>query len=364
MVLKSVKKLADKVSGYLGNCFGTVIGIDLGTCNTLISVRGKGIVLNEPSMVAVLRGTNNILDNGNAIGSVAHEMLGKTPESISAIKPLANGVISDFEAATAMLGHFMKKVNFKNVLGLGGPRVVIAVPSGISQVERRAVIETAERAGASKVYLVDESMAAGIGSDLPVANPTASMVVDIGGGTTEVAIISLAGIASWRSVRVAGNAMDEAIINYLKKTYNLLVGEARAEKVKIEIGSALPLPEELTVEVAGRDTISGMPKKITIKSQEIRKVLQEPIAAIIKAVMETLEETKPELAADLIDNGIHICGGGSLLRGMDEVLANATGLIVKRVDDPLKSVVRGTEKYIENIEMWQDTMESLEYERV
>ena len=364
MLLKRAKKLIGKVSEYFGNWFGMVIGIDLGTCNTLISVRGKGIVLNEPSMVAVMRGTNNILDNGNAIGSVAREMLGKTPESINAIKPLANGVISNFEAATAMLGYFMKKVHIKNVLGIGGPRVVIAVPSGITHVERRAVIETAERAGASKVYLVDESMAAGIGSDLPIANPTASMIVDIGGGTTEVAVISLADIASFRSIRIAGNAMDETIINYLKKTYNLLVGEARAEKVKIEIGSALPLRKELTMEVAGRDATGGMPKKIVIRSEEIRKALQESVTAIIKAVIETLGETKPELAADLIDNGIHICGGGSLLRGMDEVLANATGLTVKRVEEPLNSVARGTEKYIENIEMWQDMMESPEYERV
>ena len=361
-MFKNVKKLSDIVSGYFGNM---VIGIDLGTCNTLISVKGKGIVLNEPSMVAVHRGTNNILDDGNAIGSVAHKMLGKTPDSIHAIKPLANGVIGDFEAATAMLGYFMKKVHSKNALGLsGGLKVVIAVPSGISQVERSAVIETAERAGASKVYLVDESMAAGIGSDLPIANPTASMIVDIGGGTTEVAIISLSGIASWRSICVAGNAMDEAIINYLKKTYNLLVGEARGEKVKMEIGSALPLREELTTEVGGRDSVSGMPKKITVSSVEIRKVLQETIEAIIKAVLETLEETKPELAADLVDNGIHICGGGSLLRGMDEALANATGLTVKKVDDPLTSVVRGTEKYIENIEMWQDAMDFQECERV
>lgn len=364
MLLKKANKLIFKVSEFFGNLFGMVIGIDLGTCNTLISVRGKGIVLNEPSMVAIHRDTKHILGNGSTIGFVAHEMLGKTPKSISAIKPLANGVISDFEATTAMLDHFMKKVHVKNMMGLGRPRVVIAVPSGITQVERRAVIETAERAGARKVYLVDEPMAAGIGSGLPIATPTASMIVDIGGGTTEVAIISLAGIACWRSIRVGGNAMDEMIINHIKKTYNLLVGEARAEKVKIEIGSAGPLQKELTMEVAGRDTISGMPKKIVITSEEIRDALKEPIGLIIEAILETLAETKPELAADLVDNGIHICGGGSLLRQMDVVLANATGLIVKRVDTPLDSVARGTELYIENIDMLQDTMESSEYAMV
>ena len=364
MLLGKAKRLFSKVSECFENCFRMVIGIDLGTCNTLISVRGKGIVINEPSMIAVTKRTNKILANGEAIGAVAREMLGKTPGSITAIRPLENGVISNFEATEAMLHYFMKKVHSKSMLGLGRPIVVVAVPSGITQVERRAVIETAERAGARKVYLVDEPMAAGIGSGLPIANPTASMIIDIGGGTTEVAIISLAGIACWRSIRVAGNAMDEMIINYIRKTYNLLVGEARAEKLKIEIGSASALREELTMEVAGRDTISGMPRKIVISSEEIRKALQESIAAIIEAVVETLEEAKPELAADLIDNGVHICGGGSLLREMDIVLANATGLIVKRVEDPLNSVARGTERYIENIKMLQDTIDSSEYAMV
>jgi len=250
------------------------------------------------------------------------------------------------------------------MLGLGKPRVVVSVPSGITQVERRAVIETAERAGASKVYLVDEPMAAGIGAGLPVANPTASMIVDIGGGTTEVAIISLADIASCKSIRVGGNSMDEAIINHFKKTYNLLVGEARAEKVKIEIGSASPLKEELTMQVAGRDTITGMPRKIVITSEEICEALKEPISAIINAVTGTLEKAKPELAADLIDNGIHICGGGSLLREMDTVLANATGLMVTRADDPLMSVAKGTGIYLENLDMWKEAVTHYEYEKV
>jgi len=364
MLLRKAKKLSDKILDYLRGWFSMDIGVDLGTCTTLISVRGKGIVIDEPSVVAVSKKTNTVIGNGDAVGSVAHEMLGKTPSSIKAIRPMKNGVISDFEATEAMLGYFIRKSQGGKKIGLTKPQVVVAVPSGITQVERRAVIESVERAGASKVYLVDEPMAAGIGSGLPVANPTASMIIDIGGGTTEVAIISLADIASCKSIRVGGNVMDEAIIDHLKKTYNLLVGEARAEKVKIEIGSASPLEEELKMEVSGRDTISGMPRKIIVTSEEIRESLKEPIAAIINTVIETLEKTKPELAADLIDNGIHICGGGSLLRGMDTVLAIATGLKVIRVDDPLKSVAKGTCTYIENLDMWKDTIAFSEYERV
>ena len=325
------------------------MGIDLGTCSTLVSVRGKGIVLNEPSVVAVYKGTNIVLNNGEAVGLVAREMLGKTPGSISAIRPLKHGVISDFEITEKMLSYFIRKVHGKGG-GLIRPRVVIAVPSGITAVERRAVIDSAERAGARKVYLVDEPMAAGIGAGLPITEPTASMIVDIGGGTTEVAIISLADIATCKSIRIGGDSFDEAIINHLKRTYNLLIGEPRAEKVKIEIGSASPLEEEITMEIAGRDTITGLPRKIVITSEEIREALKEPIAGIIDSVTETLEKAEPELAADLIDNGIHICGGGSLLRGMDIVLANATGLRVERVEDPLTAVARGTSVYLENLD--------------
>jgi rod shape-determining protein MreB len=289
---------------------------------------------------------------------VAKEMLGKTPGSISAIRPLKDGVISDFEVTEAMLSYFIRKVHGRG--GLVRPRVVIAVPSGITAVERRAVIDSAERAGARKVYLVDEPMAAGIGAGLPITEPTASMIVDIGGGTTEVAVMSLADMATSQSIRVAGDDLDEAIINHLKKTYNLLIGEPRAEKVKIEIGSAAPLEDELSMEIAGRDTISGLPRKIVITSEEIREALREPIAAIINAVTQTLERTDPELAADLIDNGIHICGGGSLLRGIDTVLANATGLKVHKVEDPLSCVARGTSVYLENLELWKDTMDHSE----
>jgi rod shape-determining protein MreB len=347
--------LLDTVLGW----FSMDMGIDLGTCATLVCVRGEGIVLNEPSVVAVRKGTNVVLNNGEAVGSVAREMLGKTPGSISAIRPLKDGVISDFEITEAMLSYFIRKVHDRG--SLVRPRVVIAVPSGITAVERRAVIDSAERAGARKVYLVDEPMAAGIGSGLPITDPTASMIVDIGGGTTEVAIMSLADIASCESIRVGGDDMDEAVINHLKKTYNLLIGEARAEKVKIQIGSAVPLEEELTMEMGGRDTISGLPRKIVITSEEIREALKEPIASIIDAVTATLEKVEPELAADLIDNGIYICGGGSLLRGMDKVLANATGLKVKRVEDPISSVAQGTSIYLENLELWKDTMDHSEH---
>ena len=347
--------LLDTILGW----FSMDMGIDLGTCTTLVCVRDKGIVLNEPSVVAVRKGTNTVLNNGEAVGLVAREMLGKTPGSISAIRPLKDGVISDFEITEAMLGYFIKKVHGRG--GLVRPRVVIAVPSGITAVERRAVIDSAERAGARKVYLVNEPMAAGIGAELPITDPTASMIVDIGGGTTEVAIMSLADITTCESIRVGGDDMDEAVINHLKKTYNLLIGEARAEKVKIQIGSATSLEEELTMEVAGRDTISGLPRKIVITSEEIREALREPIAAIIDAVTATLEKAEPELAADLIDNGVHICGGGALLRGMDTVLANATGLKVERVEEPISCVARGTSVYLENLELWKDTMDHNEY---
>lgn len=337
--------------------FSMDMGIDLGTCNTLVCVRNEGIVLNEPSVVAVRKGTNIVLNNGEAVGLVAREMLGKTPGSISAIRPMKDGVISDFEITEAMLSYFIRKVHGRNSR-LIKPRVVIAVPSGITAVERRAVIDSAERAGARKVFIVKEPMAAGIGAGLPITEPTASMIVDIGGGTTEVAIMSLADISTCESVRIGGDDMDEAIINHLKRTYNLLIGEPRAEQVKIQLGSAAPLPEELTMEIAGRDTISGLPRKIVITSEEIREALKEPIAGIIEAVTRTLEKAEPELAADLIDNGLHLAGGGSLLRGMDTVLANATGLKVIRADEPLTCVARGTSVYLENLEIWKDTMDN------
>jgi len=343
--------ILDTILGW----FSKDMGIDLGTCNTLVCVRNEGIVLNEPSVVAVRKGTNVVLNNGEAVGLVAKDMLGKTPGSITAIRPLKDGVISDFEITEAMLSYFIRKVHGRG--GLFRPRVVIAVPSGITAVERRAVIDSAERAGARKVFLVDEPMAAGIGAGLPVTEPTASMIVDIGGGTTEVAIMSLADISTCESIRIGGDNFDEALINHLKRTYNLLIGEPRAEHVKIQIGSAAPLEQEMTMEIAGRDTISGLPRKIVITSEEIREAFKEPVAGIIETVMRTLERAEPELAADLIDNGVTIAGGGSLLRGMDRVLSNATGLKVAHAEDPLTCVARGTSVYLENLEMWKDTLD-------
>ncbi|MCW5775007.1 MAG: rod shape-determining protein [Phycisphaeraceae bacterium] len=338
--------------------FAVDMGIDLGTCNTLVAVRGQGIVLNEPSVVAVRKGTNQVLRSGNelAVGWVAKEMLGKTPGSISAIRPLKDGVISDFEITEAMLGYFIRKVNGSP--RFIGPRVVISIPSGITAVEKRAVFDSSERAGARRTYLIEEPVAAAIGAGLPFAEPTASMIVDIGGGTTEVAIMSLADIAVCESVRVAGDDMDEAIINHMKRTYNLMVGEQTAERIKIEIGSAAPVGEETTMDVRGRDMISGLPRKAPISSEEIREALQEPVNAIIETVTRTLERAEPELAADLVDNGITLAGGGSLLRGLPQVVQKATGLDCRLAEDPLTCVARGTAIYLENIEVWGPNLET------
>ena len=334
----------------------TDMGIDLGTCNTLVCVRGQGIVLNEPSVVAVKRGTNKVLQGGNAVGIVAKEMLGKTPGSISAIRPMKDGVIADFDITEAMLSYFIRKVHKRRCLVK--PRVVIAIPSGITAVEKRAVLNSAERAGARRVYLVEEPMAAAIGAELPVTEPTGSMIVDIGGGTTEVAIISLADISVCESIRVAGDDMDEAIVAHMKRTYNLMIGEQTAERIKIEIGSASPLETEMTQEVRGRDMISGLPRKTVISSEEVREALKEPVGSIIDCVTRTLEKAEPELAADLVENGITLAGGGALLRGMDTVLSNATGLDVRIAEEPLTCVARGTAVYLENIDNWKETMES------
>ncbi|MDG1899046.1 MAG: rod shape-determining protein [Phycisphaerales bacterium] len=344
--------LLDTILGW----FSVDMGIDLGTCNTLVSVWGEGVLLNEPSVVAVKRGTNRVLNNGNAVGWQAKEMLGKTPGSISAIRPLKDGVISDFEITEAMLSYFIRKATGRS--RLISPRVVIAVPSGITAVEKRAVLDSAERAGARRVYLVEEPMAAGIGAGLPIVEPTASMVVDIGGGTTEVAIMSLADIATCESVRVAGDDFDEAIIQHMKKTYNLTVGEQTAERIKIEIGSAAKVAEDTTLEVRGRDNTTGLPGRTEITSEEIREALQDPVRSIVDAVKRTLDRAEPELAADLIDNGICLVGGGALLRGIDVVINQETRLDVSIADDPLTCVARGTSTYLENLEEWKSTMES------
>ncbi|NBX25200.1 MAG: rod shape-determining protein [Planctomycetes bacterium] len=336
--------------------FSVDMGIDLGTCNTLVCVRGEGIVLNEPSVVAVRKGTNKVLDHGEAVGWRAKEMLGKTPGAISAIRPLKDGVISDFEMTGAMLSYFIRKVNGRG--RLFGPRVVIAVPGGITAVEKRAVLDSAEQAGARRVFLVDEPMAAGISAGLPVLEPTASMIVDIGGGTTEVAVMSLGDIACSESVRVAGDELDEAIINYMKRRHGMMIGEQTAERVKIEIGSAAPVGPQTTMEVRGRGVVDGLPKRVTVTSTEICDALAEPVDNISEAVKRTLENVEPELAADLVENGITLAGGGALLRGLDMVLSTKTGLQVRIADDPLTCVARGTGIYLDNLEQYKANLES------
>ncbi len=341
----------DSILGW----FSTDMGIDLGTATTLVCVKGRGVVLNEPSVVAVQKGTNKVLLNGQAVGWEAKAMLGKTPGSIQAIRPMKDGVIADFEITEAMLRYFITKVH-KRSWGYR-PRVVIAVPSGITTVEKRAVRNSAERAGARKVYLIEEPRAAAIGVGLPVGEPTASMIVDIGGGTTEVAVLSLGGIVTSTSVRVAGDEMDEAIISHMKRTYNLLIGEQTAERIKIEIGSAYPLETELTMEVRGRDMIAGLPRRAVINSEEIREALKEPVDEIVRIVKTTLEQTEPELAADLVVNGMVMAGGGSQLRGLDRVIAEETGLPTRVAEAPAEAVARGTGVFIEDFDFYKTYLE-------
>lgn len=343
----------------VANWFRLDMGIDLGTCNTLVCVRGVGIVLNEPSVVAVRKGTNEVLQNGNAVGIVAKEMLGKTPGSITAVRPMKDGVIADFEITEAMLGYFIRKAKATHGVSFIRPRVVISVPSGITAVEKRAVYNSAERAGARRVYLLEEPKAAALGAGLPVGEPSASMIVDIGGGTSEIAILSLGDIAVCESLRVAGDDMDEAITSHMRRTYNLMIGPQTAERIKIDIGSATCIDgEDKTMEVRGRDMISGLPRKAVITSEEIRESLKEPVGAIIEAVLRVLEHAEPELAADLVDNGIHLAGGSALLRGLDTVMSQATGLECRVVDDPLTCVARGTAMFLEHLSEWKETLES------
>ncbi len=316
--------------------FSNDIGIDLGTANTLVYVRDRGIVLREPSVVAIQAGTNRVL----AVGEEAKRMLGRTPGSIIAIRPLKSGVIADFEITEAMLRYFIRKVH--NRRAMVRPRVIIAVPSGITEVEKRAVKDSAQHAGAREVYLIEEPMAAAIGVGLPVQEPAGNMIVDIGGGTTEVALISLAGIVFSRSVRVGGDEMDEAITQHMKRVYNLMIGERTAEEVKIAIGTAYPMGDETSMEVKGRDLVAGLPKTLTITTEEIREALQEPVNAIVEAVRITLERCPPELSADLVDRGLIIAGGGALLKGLDKLIAEQTGLPVHVADDPLSAVAEGT----------------------
>ena len=337
------KDIIKKISSYIFDLLSNDIGIDLGTATTLVYVKGEGVVLCEPSVVAVERGTSHVL----AVGEEAKRMLGRTPGNIIAIRPMRDGVITDFEITEAMLRHFIRKVRHRRFQIR--PRIVIAIPSGITEVERRAVKESAERAGARDVFLIEEPVAAAIGVGLPIQEPIGNMIIDIGGGTTEMAVISLAGIVFSKSIRIGGDEMDEAIIEYLKKTYNLMIGERTAENIKIKIGSAYPLEEELTMEVKGRDLVAGLPKTVTIASEEIREALQEPLRAILEIAKVSLERTPPELAADLIEHGIVMAGGGSLLKGLDKLISEETGLPVHVADDPLTAVARGTGKVLDEI---------------
>jgi rod shape-determining protein MreB len=345
--------------GILKRCFGVFskdMGMDLGTCNTLVYVRGEGIVLSEPSVVAVRKGTNKVLLDGKAVGATAKEMIGKTPGNIVAVRPMRNGVIADFDITEALIAYFIQKVHSRK-FGIM-PRIVIAVPSGITGVEKRAVINSAERAGARQVFVVEEPMAAGIGAGLPMLDPIGNMIVDIGGGTTEVAVLSLGGIVACRSVRVAGDEFDNAIMQHLRRAYNLQIGEQTAEKIKIEVGSLYPLEQELTLEVSGRDVMAMMPRKVTITSEEIREAMKEPFDAIIRAIKECLEETPPELAADLTERGITMAGGGSLIRGIDSAIRKEIDVPVRLAEDPLTCVARGTGLVIENLDKFKDALES------
>jgi rod shape-determining protein MreB and related proteins len=316
--------------------FSNDLAIDLGTANTLVYAKNKGIVVREPSIVAV----NKINNNVEAVGKEAKEMLGRTPGNIVAIRPMKDGVIADFEVTEKMIKYFIEKAHGRRFLVK--PRIVISVPSEITQVEKRAVKDSALRAGATEVYLIEQAMAAAIGAGLPITDPTGNMIVDIGGGTTDVAVISLAGIVYSRSVRVAGNEMDDAIIQYIKRKYNLLIGERSAEQVKIEIGSAFPLDEEMTMEIKGRDLVEGVPKTLIVSDEEIREALSETVATIVEAVRVALERTPPELSADIMDKGIIIAGGGSMLKNLDKRLREETGLPVTLAEDPLACVALGT----------------------
>ncbi len=336
------------INSLLG-VFSNDLAIDLGTANTLVYVKGKGIVLSEPSVVAV-RTDNKLKNKVLAVGQEAKNMLGRTPGNIVAIRPLRDGVIADFDVTEAMIRHFILKVHNRRTFVR--PRIIIAVPSGITQVEKRAVRESAESAGAREVFLIEEPMAAAIGAGLPITEPTCNMVVDIGGGTTEVAVISLAGIVYSRSIRVAGDKMDAAIIHYIKRKYNLLIGERTAENVKTTIGNAYPDPNDLaTMDIKGRDLVTGIPKIITVNTDEIRIAISEQVDAIVETVKIALEQTPPELSADIVDKGIVLTGGGGQLKNLDRLLREETGLPITVTDDPLSTVALGSGKTLDSIEI-------------
>jgi rod shape-determining protein MreB len=329
----------------LWGLFSNDLAIDLGTANTLVYLKGKGIVVNEPSVVAINKDTDKVL----AVGREAKLMLGRTPGSIVAIRPMKDGVIANFEVTEEMLKYFIRKVHNRKRLVM--PRVIIAVPSGITQVEKRAVKDSAQSAGAREVYLIEEPMASAIGAGLPIQEPSGNMIVDIGGGTTEVAVISLSGIVYSRSVRVGGDEMDEAIVSYIKRKYNLLIGERTAEEIKIEIGSAFPMEKKQTIEVKGRDLVAGIPKILVISDEEVREALLEPVTAIVDAIKNALERTPPELSADIVEKGIVLAGGGSMLRGLDVLIREETELPIAIAEDPLTCVVRGAGAVLDEMDL-------------
>ena len=336
-----------KLVNFILGAFSNDLAIDLGTANTCVYVKGQGIVLREPSVVAVKkdsRGNSVVL----AVGQDAKRMLGRTPGNIQAIRPMKDGVIADFEVTEAMLRHFISKVH-NSRRHLVRPRIMVWVPTGITQVEKRAVKESAQSAGAREVYLIEEPMAAAIGANLPIQEPTSNMVVDIGGGTTEVAVISLSGIVYSRSVRVGGDKMDESIMTHVKRKYNMLIGESSAEEIKIKIASAYPMDPEQQIEVKGRDLVTGIPQNIIITSEEVRKAISEQVDSIVQAVRIALEQTPPELAADIVDRGIVLTGGGALLKGLDQLLREETSLPITVVEDPLSTVVMGTGRALDNL---------------
>lgn len=346
-----------KIFRRLSNAFSCDIGLDLGTANTLVFIKGKGIVLNEPSVVAIKTGTKKVL----AVGEAAKRMLGRTPGNITAIRPMRSGVIADFDITEAMIRYFINKARASQAMPFIRPRVLIAIPSQSTEVERRAVREAATHAGARAVFLIEEPMAAAIGVGMPVAAPAGNLIVDIGGGTCEVALISLAGAAEKKSVPVGGDAMDTRIMDYLRRGYNLLIGERMAEEIKVTIGSAYPFEEEtedgkkeIKMEVRGRDLMSGLPQTLLIKSDEIRDALREPVTAIVDAVRQVLNDAKPELASDLVDRGIVLSGGSSLLRGLDRLIAEQTGLPVTVAEDPLLGVANGTGRVLDELDAYQD----------
>ena len=325
--------------------FSKDMGIDLGTANTLVYVRGRGIVIQEPSVVAIDCNSGNVL----AVGNEAKRMVGRTPANVVAVRPMKDGVIADFDVTEKMLRYFMNRATRRN--GLFKPRVVVGIPSGVTEVEKRAIIDASIQAGAKDSFLIEEPMAAAIGAGLPVSEPTGSMIVDIGGGTTEVAVISLGGIVASRSIRVAGDELEEAIISHVKRTYNLMIGERTAEEIKKTIGSAYPPSTDVVMEARGRDLLTGLPKNVNVRASEIQMALSEPVTSIVDAVKMTLEKTPPELSADIMDKGIVMAGGGALLKGIDKLLTEETGMPVHIAEDPMLCVALGTGMALENIEL-------------